>query len=547
MKPFMKTVPCTISTLSPVHIGCGEDYYPTNYVIDGGFLHHFSEEGLMAALNPSELDQLVGISELQNDRGIKELQRFVYKKSKELANQATQSIPVTKGIESFYMSRIKGEDKNKLEIARHTFNPYSQTPYFPGSSIKGSIRTAILNSLNEANSLQSKLDELRIKDRYGKPVIVSERTSIPKYANDELQKNLLGYQAISDNPQKGMKGDPLRLLKISDATYSNIDNLTSAEIRFAVDRKKEPSKKQTELYQILECLPAHRSQSLLFDMTLLSDTDNGFRWTLFNICNSCNEFFVRQLEKELEMLKQLNYCSADWAHGLEKLLADELQDAFENQQAFLLRIGQHGGAESNILEGLRHIHIPQHKKHSSKPTTIWLAGDNKDAQHELLPFGWVLVEIDACVLNKTYDFLKTHAASDYARQQKQALKAQQQAEAAEQERKKQAEIDRKAQELEDKLINFSELAQAYFKQADEHDWENNKDTFLQNGEIENWLTQLESNFDQNILTDIVRLLNKHITGLLDNPDKVKGRRAEFVYKDRQRKIAQRIKTLQAKP
>ena len=364
----------------------------------------------------------------------KELQRFVYKKRNELANQATHSVPVAKGMENFYLSRIKGEDQNKLEISRHAFNPYNQTPYFAGSSIKGSIRTAMLNSLNEADSLQSKLDELRIKDKYGKPVVVSERTSIPKHASDELQKNLLGYQAISDNPKKGIKGDPLRLLKIGDAAYSHTDHLNAAEIRFAVDRKNKPSKKQTELYQILECLPAHRSRSLTFDMTLLSDTNDNYRWTLRNICNSCNEFFVRQLEKELEMLQQLNYCNTDWARGLEQLLANELSDAFRNQQAFLLRIGQHGGAESNTLDGMRHIHIPQHKKHLPKPTTIWLAGDNKDDQHDLLPFGWVLVEIGDCLLDKTHDFLKTHAASDYARQQKQAIKAQQQAEAAEQAR-----------------------------------------------------------------------------------------------------------------
>ncbi|MDD2725258.1 MAG: hypothetical protein PHH59_14715 [Methylovulum sp.] len=41
-----------------------------------------------------------------------------------------------------------------------------------------------------------------------------------------------------------------------------------------------------------------------------------------------------------------------------------------------------------------------------------------------------------------------------------------------------------------------------------------------------------------------RLLNKHIAGLLDNPDKVQGKKAKPVYSDRQRKIAQRIKTLQ---
>lgn len=41
MNEFMKRYELVISTLSPVHIGCGEDYEPTNYVMDGGCLYLF--------------------------------------------------------------------------------------------------------------------------------------------------------------------------------------------------------------------------------------------------------------------------------------------------------------------------------------------------------------------------------------------------------------------------------------------------------------------------------------------------------------------------
>ena len=96
------------------------------------------------------------------------------------------------------------------------------------------------------------------------------------------------------------------------------------------------------------------------------------------------------------------------------------------------------------------------------------------------------------------------------------------------------------------MQNFSELAQSYFKQADQQDWENNKDKFLQNGEIENWLEKLDSNLDKDILTDLERLLDKHIAGLLENPGKVQGKKAKPVYSERQQKIAHRIKALQGK-
>jgi CRISPR-associated protein Cmr6 len=108
-----------------------------------------------------------------------------------------------------------------------------------------------------------------------------------------------------------------------------------------------------------------------------------------------------------------------------------------------------------------------------------------------------------------------------------------------------AEDDKRKQELNDKVKNLSPAAQNYFKDENKQKWETDKDNFLQNGEIEKCLSELEVNPDADILADIVRLLNTHIAGLLDYPDKVKGRKAKPVYSDRQQKIAQRIKALQS--
>lgn len=481
--PFLNTIRCTVSTLSPVHIGCGEDYYPTNYVIDNGLLHHFSEEGLLATLTLQEKNALAKIADEQGDSGIKKLQQFIHSKKDKLQLHATHSVPLSEQLEKFYKTRIgqtsqregKGKEvNNQLNIARHAFNPYHQTPYFAGSTIKGAIRTALLNALNEGDPL---------------PIRLGSNRDAPKGESEKLQKRLLDYQAITDNPQKGIKGDPLRLLKIGDAAYHHADNLNATEIRFAVNRKNKVSKFEAKgPSQLLECLSANRSRSLTFDLSFLADKNSHYRWSLRDICNACNEFFLPQLENELAMLRQLNYANPAWANGLEKLLANELGDAFRNQQAFLLRIGQHGGAESNTLDGVRHIKIMQGKGNSpkflDKPTTIWLASNHKDQRHDLLPFGWVIIEIDDFTLDKTHAFLTAQAAPDYARQAtlkalakqraeflaqeqiKQAIKAQQAAEAAEQQRlKDQAEADKAAQlaEMTEAQRLIFELRQEYEK------------------------------------------------------------------------------------
>ncbi len=471
--PFLKSTRCTISTLSPVHIGCGEDYYPTNYVIDNGLLHHFSEEGLLSALTLPEVNGLAKIAEEQGENGIKKLQEFIYGKKDKLQFHATHSVPLSKELETFYKSRIGQTSQresggrtvnNQLNIARHAFNPYNQTPYFAGSSIKGAIRTALLNAINDGDQLPMRVDSSR---------------DVPRSAGNDLQTRLLGYKSIPE--------DPLRLLKIGDATYSHADNLNSAEIRFAVNRKNKTSKFEAKgPSQFLECLPANRSRALTFDVTFLADKDAHYRWSLEKICGACNEFFVPQLEQELQMLQQLNLCNANWAQGVEKLLANELIDAFRENKAFLLRVGQHGGAESNTLEGLRHIKIMQGRgnpaKYMDKPTTVWLAANNKDQQKDLLPFGWVLVEIGDCKFDNTHTFLKTHAASDYQQQerlqtladqraeflvkeqQKRELHAQQEADSIEKERLKQEAEEAKTAKMADMTAeqqSIFELQQAF--------------------------------------------------------------------------------------
>jgi CRISPR-associated protein Csm5 len=65
---------------------------------------------------------------------------------------------------------------------------------------------------------------------------------------------------------------------------------------------------------------------------------------------------------------------------------------------FPVRIGRHSGAECLTVDGVRNIKImgkqqgdpPKYGHHS---TTVWLAGDSNKATSNLLPFGWVALEV----------------------------------------------------------------------------------------------------------------------------------------------------------
>ncbi len=115
-----------------------------------------------------------------------------------------------------------------------------------------------------------------------------------------------------------------------------------------------------------------------------------------DIAQACNRFYRPILQRELDLLRQRGLVDQDWAERMESLL-QQLQPAFEGGKAFLLRVGRHSGAESVTLDGVRSIKIMKGKGKkpdwSDSPKTVWLAGHERQAQHGLLPFGWLLVEL----------------------------------------------------------------------------------------------------------------------------------------------------------
>ena len=87
-----------------------------------------------------------------------------------------------------------------------------------------------------------------------------------------------------------------------------------------------------------------------------------------------------------------------WLKSTQQLI-DQLKPALDAGSHILLRLGKNGGAESKTIDGYAQIKIMAGK--GQKPTfeaqtkTVWLAADDDKSTSGLLPFGWVLIEIDA--------------------------------------------------------------------------------------------------------------------------------------------------------
>ena len=156
MKKFMQTHQVYLTPLSPVHIGCGEDFEPTNYVIEGETLFNFEPSHLM--LNDRERTDLLNAV---NRLDLLAIQRFfLNNKDKAIANSG-YFVDVSEGLAQDYKNRVgkvsqRENDGNKvinnLSIERTTFLPLQNLPYIPGSGFKGALATALLDQAHQAKN-----------------------------------------------------------------------------------------------------------------------------------------------------------------------------------------------------------------------------------------------------------------------------------------------------------------------------------------------------------------------------------------------------------
>jgi CRISPR-associated protein Csm5 len=368
----MHTKKTSISILSPVHIGCGEDYEPTNFVIKDSLLYYLDLVSLADELSVAEKLSLGNFINLQAT------QEFFQSKRDRLAPLSIHMVDVAKEIaDKFEDKKSKqsqsGEYSQDL-MARTSFNPLDSSAYIPGSSLKGSMRTAWLNS---------KIRELgnnKFKDLNSKA----------------LQDSLLSITG------KGFENDPFRHLKVTDALHGKDSEPVPTQIIYALSKKKIPSDRNPKegLNVRLESIhhliyDAFEGEILFTEDLSKKAIDHQINWE--KLCDACNDFYFPQLQNDLDHQFLSSMLDKNWRKLMNDLFCNELNELRNNHQGFLLRLGKNSGAESLTLDGYRSIKIlgkNGYKDATFRPETTEkrFASLKKNAQDGLLPFGWVWVE-----------------------------------------------------------------------------------------------------------------------------------------------------------
>ena len=399
MSPFLTTHRLHLTPLSPLHIGCGEDFEPTNYVIDDGLLYGFDPS--RAALNDLQRKQLTDVARRGSLAGI---QRFFRDHAAAFKPHAYVVMPVCAGVEEKYKetigkaANIEASGKpvfNKQEIERHVYTGALQQPFIPGTSFKGALRTAWLDDLNAEQRPQ-------------------ENTSRSTTA---MEKRLLGGD---------FQTSPLRLLKVADLMPTREPE---REVLFAVNRKKrevlgrdgQPLQPKG-IAARKDCVLHGQYRLFVADVTLpallqhVGANDNKGKPAtpqaqqlnahgavdMRKLARQSNTYHLQRLRRELAVLDGRGLVHPTWKNSINLLLLAQgtLGKKLSTGDAFLVRIGRYGSADSKTLtgEGVASIKIMggkgQPPTFESTTKTVWLAAQTEGDQKHLIPFGWAVVEID---------------------------------------------------------------------------------------------------------------------------------------------------------
>lgn len=356
---FLTSYRLAITPLSPIHIGCGEDYVPTNYVID-------DTRGFLYAFNPGEA--YLAESNLQALRPIatdyKKVTLFYSQHVDVFRPWARRIVPVgAKGLQ-FYRKMLapKGQQKATEFVIERTAYEVGQSrtePYVPGSSLKGTVVTALEERLNCGRRLDSRSD---VQDVLG----------------GDFEKS------------------PMRFLRIGDCRGENVLTRVFTSRRFFKNDLKPDG-----FPLAFEGIMPAQFRILTGEMTLAAG-QNRLRLSHVyddpaDIMHDLHRYSTARWQEEAVIYKAL---APTWYDSVAKLFK-AMAPRFGSGRAALVRLGKNAGAQSKTLHGenLPRIQI-RHKNSRINPpevlpeTLTLCLTDEAESAWNGLPYGWAIIELD---------------------------------------------------------------------------------------------------------------------------------------------------------
>lgn len=334
----------TVTPVSPIHIGSGESIDPTEYTIDErNNYYRFHLSDFIASLTPAQRDELMKLNDREDLLAVRRFIRINFN-----PDIAWSRVPVDKSITAVFEDKFK-RGESFLEIATVIRDQQSGQPYIPASTIKGAVRTAILDRLAGLNHIK------------------------PRFSDDRRRKHegqLLN--ALSQRGSFDVTADPFKDVKISDCFFDPGENNVILKIVKNIGSKKGPG-----IETVNEVVPLRTSSNKApTAQGTMSISEHfsvaGTDFNLDDIKSMCKDYYHGTFKRDMTMFYKQHNIDIIW---FEKWFEKQIAGCADNQ--FPLRIGKFQGKHFMTV--------------STAPKRFPVTRNLCDGK---FPLGWVLVSFE---------------------------------------------------------------------------------------------------------------------------------------------------------
>ena len=374
----------TVEPITPIHIGTGNILTPLEYKTvltkTGNKYLRFSSDSILSRIAADKSLSL----EFEKTTQLNDMSKYheFFDKNCSSDDVLYTCLMTDEFRKKYFENKQKDPTQNAAqvyEIFRDTNSPH---PVIPGSSLKGSIRTAVLQGLlnqitdAEYNKLEDEFNSLKDNQK--------------KSFDAKLQKKILNNFENKDSA----KTDPFRAVEIADCKFDgrngqivglvkNISTLKNGEL-------KAMEKLQIQVEAILGSIIGSDkiSESVLRINEKLQNL-NGVsrRITADTIINFCNEFYIKQFEDEYEYFYKNAYDKVDLISKLRIILSNSIKE----KNTFIVRVGR--------LSQLEFVPMEENFRAywDSKNKCLKQKGDTRtvfDYDGQYIPLGWCKCKVE---------------------------------------------------------------------------------------------------------------------------------------------------------
>ena len=358
--------PVCLEPLTPIHIGSGETMDPMSYIIkkenDGHYLYQIDLPAWIEDQpNPASL------ADFFQKQNLAEIRSYLAHNVDTSIYSFSRIRVMDDTIVDTYEDNLGRKDSaNQLLIDEAIKNPLSGAVIIPGSSIKGAIRTAIIDYLDQELNLEL--------NKAGK-----------NYNN--ILEDIFGKSNIPNTFQDLKLGD--FETKINEATV-----FSAREVRRKQsDRSATPKNNcvvtpslcsEGEKYSFYSTMTVGRIFGEKHPSVIsVNYKGKKYQWELNELMQLCNKFYgKRYFEEKKKFYKQSHLQTTD---GLLELVEKQLQDVSSNEM--LLRLGHYSHIECMSITNNK----PKGRKIQGTDKTVY--GTTRTLANGLYPFGWVKLRI----------------------------------------------------------------------------------------------------------------------------------------------------------